>query len=312
MSVGIVVLAIAVVAGASSISPLSLAAAVAGGAPEWLLLAAVLNVLSHTAYGMVWRDGLKAAGLGAIRLSSVMRAHWICRGASELLPFQLGEAARVVALRREPGVNGATWRIVGSMAAFKTVDAAVTFPLAAIVLMVAVEPSPLVVAGIVSGVALVALGALAAWAGGLVSARLRGRAQAICHELVAGAALLRQGSSLISPVAWQLASTALRVGSLAAILIAYGVPMAAAPLMFAMLVLAGLLPLAPGGAGVREAAVVPMLVAMYGVGLDSALAASLAVQAVTLILALSGAGIAMASRARIPAPATPAPRPSVA
>ena len=308
--VAIATIAFALIAGLSSLSPWALVAAVAGGAPAWLLLSAALNAVSHALGGLVWHQGLRAADLRAVPSAAIQRAHWICRGVSEVLPFQVGEAARVIALRRERGCDGSTWRIIGSIGAFKAVDAVVNFTVAAVVLVIVLEPSPLVAAGALAAGTLVVGAAVVTRGGGVVAGRLPQRAQAAVRELVTGVTLLRSGSRLAAPVCWQAASTALRIAALAALLIAYGAPAEAAPALFALLVLAGIVPLAPGGAGVREAAVVPMLVGVYGLGLDTALAVSLAVQAITLVVALAGASVALASRARVRLPVETAPAPA--
>lgn len=305
----VVVLAIGIAAGAASISPVTLAAAIAGGAPAWLAISALLNALSHTVGGVVWHRTLRAAGLGTIGLPAALRAHWICRGASELLPLQIGEAARVVALRREPAAHGATWRVIGSIAAMKLLDVAVTLPLVALILVVIINPDPVVMMMLV-GVALAVLTV------GIVTRRdgrllrlVPARAREAAREMWNGAAVLRTGRSLTGLWSLQAVSTALRIAGLGALLIAYGAPLVSAPAVFALLAVTGLVPLIPGGAGVREAAVVPLLVSMYGLGLDTALAASLAVQAVALGVALAGAGIAMAGRTRVALPLEPAPSP---
>lgn len=306
----VAVLAVALIAGLASISPWMLVAAVAGGAPGWLIASALLNGASHVVGGFVWHRCLRVAGLGAIPLAAAMRAHWVCRGASELTPLQIGEAARVVALRKEPAASGATWRVIGSIGAMKMLDTAVTLPMVALVIILLIDPNATFMA-IVAGVMLVVIVAtLLLRRGRSLITLLPERGHRIGQELIEGAAALRTMGTLVRLWSVQAASTALRIAGLAALLLAYGAPLAAAPTLFAFLVLAGLIPLAPGGAGTREAAVVPMLVGVYGLGLDAALAASLAVQAVALTVALIGAGIAMVSRARVALPLDPAPSPA--
>lgn len=304
-----VILAIGIAAGAASISPVTLAAAIAGGAPGWLAVSALLNAISHTVGGVVWHRTLRAAGLGAIGLPAALRAHWICRGASELLPLQIGEAARVVALRREPAANGATWRVIGSIAAMKLLDVAVTLPLVALILVVIIDPDPGLMAMLVGlALAVVAVGILVRRGAGLIRL-IPARARDAACQMAGGAAVLRSGRALTGLWSLQAVSTVLRIAGIGALLVAYGAPLMSAPAVFALLAVTGLVPLVPGGAGVREAAVVPLLVGMYGLGLDTALAASLAVQAVALGVAMAGAGIAMAGRARVALPLEPAPSP---
>ncbi len=306
----IAVLAVMLIASVASISPWVLVAAIAGGAPGWLIASALLNAASHAVGGLVWHRCLRVAGLGAIPLAAAMRAHWVCRGASELMPLQLGEAARVVALRKEPEANGATWRVIGSIGAMKMLDTAVTLPLVALVIIVLVDPAPALMASLAGGMLVIVAATVLLRRGRRLVALLPARGRRIGQELIEGAAALRTTGTLARLWSAQAASTALRIAGLAALLMAYGAPLGAAPTLFAFLAVAGLIPIAPGGAGIREAAVVPMLVGVYGLGLDAALAASLAVQAVALTVALIGAGIAMMTRARVELPLDPAPSPA--
>jgi uncharacterized membrane protein YbhN (UPF0104 family) len=240
-----------------------------------------------------------------------MRAHWICRGASEFLPAQLGELARLAALKDRPETSGRGMRVVGSIGAFKLVDGGLSLIVA--LLIVGLLATPLLPGIGTIAVVVAVLGGLmvvlwAVWRARdrLVPLRMR----ASFEELAAGVGLLRGDHSVAPAMAFQSLAMVLRILSLAALMPAYGAPVSAAPLLFALLVLTGLLPISPGGAGVREAAVVPLLIISYGVGLETALAVSLATQAVGLAVSVFGAGIALALGARFGVTPAPAPQPA--
>jgi uncharacterized membrane protein YbhN (UPF0104 family) len=57
--------------------------------------------------------------------------------------------------------------------------------------------------------------------------------------------------------------------------------------------MSGLIAISPGGVGVREAALVPALVATYGLGANTVVAFSLGVQATALGVSLVGAALAL-------------------
>jgi uncharacterized membrane protein YbhN (UPF0104 family) len=298
------------VAGFTSVSVTEVAGVLASGQMEWLLLSAVLYGAAHVISALVWREGLSAAGLRSLPLGQVMRAHWICRGASEFLPAQLGEIARVAALKNRPEISGRVLRVVGSIGAFKVVDGGLSLIVA--VVIVGVLAAPLLpglttIAIVVATIIVALLGVVVLWRSRDSVFPLRIRAA--FEELAVGVGLLRGDHPVAPAFALQSTAIVLRMLSLAALLPAYGAPVSAAPMMFALLILTGLLPISPGGAGVREAAVVPVLIVSYGVGLETALAVSLATQAVGLAVSLLGAGIALAVGTRVGVTPAPAPTP---
>ena len=59
------------------------------------------------------------------------------------------------------------------------------------------------------------------------------------------------------------------------------------------MVLSGVVAISPGNVGVRDAAIVPALVATYGLSAEPALAFSLGIQATALGVSLLGAGVAL-------------------
>lgn len=293
--------------------------ALAGVSWPWLVASVVIYALSQFSSALVWREGLRAAGVGDLPARAIFSAHWIARGASELLPAQLGEAARVAALRTHPRLAGRTWQVLGSIGAFKLIDGLVTLALASGIVLFAVGPAvgpELRIGGVAAcAIAVGLLLLVPRIAGGRLIARLPARVGPPVARLLAGAAIVRQRRRLALALAHQAAATAGRLLAVAALLVAFGLPLVAAPVVFALLVLTSLLPISPGGAGVREAVLVPVLVAGYSVSAEVALAASLTIQATGLIASLAGAGIALLLGAAplrglrgapAPAPAAPA------
>ena len=78
------------------------------------------------------------------------------------------------------------------------------------------------------------------------------------------------------------------------LLTAIGAPPEAAALAFAVTVLAGIVPAAPGGAGTREMLLIPALVLAYGIPSSTAFAFSMAIQATALATSLAVGAIALA------------------
>jgi uncharacterized membrane protein YbhN (UPF0104 family) len=132
------------------------------------------------------------------------------------------------------------------------------------------------------------------------------RSLPVAGQLADGARLLGSRRHIAGAVALQLAAIAGRIVSLAALLVAFGLPAEAAPLVYCLMTLAALIAISPGGIGVREAAVVPVVAVAHGLAIEPVLAFSLAVQATALVVSLLGASAALAaapSRLRAARPA---------
>jgi uncharacterized membrane protein YbhN (UPF0104 family) len=263
----------------------------------WVAAAAVAYGLCQVASALVWSIGLRAGGVDGIGRGTVIGAHWLGRGASELLPAHLGETVRFAAIRRHPAAAaGSGLRIAGTMGAFKVIDALVTFAVVATAIVAMPLPGALhdmrwIALGTLLGtiaaiLVLVRVGAERATQ--MLPARFRGAAASLGE----GAAVLTCRRSAMAAITFQLVSVGGRVVSLAALLAAFNMPAGAALVVFAVMVLSGAIPGAPGGVGLREAALVPVLVATYGLSAAPALAFSLGVQALALVVSLAGAGVA--------------------
>ena len=293
------ILAAAVVMGLTQVDLGMAAAALAGADGQMLAIGIVLYALGQTISGVMWAVCQQAGGVRGISLPTTLGLHWIARAACEILPANLGEAVRVGLVRRHPvGVAAGGWRITGGIAGYKAIDAVVT---AAAVLAIAVAsplPGP---AASLRWTALVAIGAVvaAAIAWRLGAARriarlLPVRVRGVAARLGEGAGVLRDGGAARAAAGLGIASLVARVHSLAALLAAIGAPPQAAALAFSVIVLAGIVPGAPGGAGTREVLLIPVLVLAYGMPAGTALAFSLTVQAASLGVSLVAGLVALA------------------
>lgn len=266
---------------------------------EWILVAALAYAVCQTTAGLVWRVGLSAGGLDGVSRSHALSTHWMARGAGELLPAQLGEGVRVATVRRHPATeDGGCARIAGSLGAFKLIDGMGNFAVVGLLTLIIPLPGP------VANLRWIVLGFLAAaLTFALVvnrigvnraTSRLPGPVRRGFRTAANGAGLLGDRRRVMGAFALHGISATARIVSLGALLLAFGLPFHAALLVFAVLVMAGLVPISPGGMGVREAALVPALVAAYGLSADSVLAFSLSIQATVLAVSLVGGLIAFA------------------
>jgi uncharacterized membrane protein YbhN (UPF0104 family) len=281
-----------------AIHPGALSATFAAVSWPWVVASGVAYAIGQICSAMVWSVGLSAGGIGGVDRRHVVGAHWIGHGAGELLPAQLGQVVRFAVLRRHPAAAaGGTLRIAGSIGAHKVVDGLVTFVVVAIATVAMPLPAGAgglrwlalaTLLGLLIALALVyRLGPSKAIR--LLPRRLRGPVEGLGQ----GAALLARRRDTAAAIVLQLGAIAGRVVSLAALLRAFGFPAEAALLVFALLVLSGVICISPGGVGVREVALVPALVATYGLGTESALAFSLGVQATALAVSLVGAALSL-------------------
>jgi uncharacterized membrane protein YbhN (UPF0104 family) len=141
--------------------------------------------------------------------------------------------------------------------------------------------------------------------------RLPARVSGALSRMAEGGRGIANPSALRMASMLSLMAVLLRIASLVALLAALDLPVEAGALVYALIVVSGLIPLAPGGAGAREAVLVPALALAHGVPAASALALSVAVQAIalgtSLVLAagaLAWLGPVLARRDDAPAEAT--------
>lgn len=282
------------VAGVVSGDLSSVGASLASADRDLVVLAAVLYAVGQCMSGLMWGACQRAGGVDGIGWGQVLSLHWISRAACETLPASLGEAVRVALVRRHrAGREAGTWRIAGGLAAYKALDGVVTGVVVLGILLAAPLPSQIAALRITAVVA-VAVGmgvlVLAFTASGRGAGR--GRVGRMLAGVRDGAAVLRRPGEVRGAGLLGVGAIVARIASLAALLAAFQAPAGAALMVFAVIVLAGLLPLAPGGAGAREALLVPALAAGGAVPAHTALAFSVSIQGVSLLVTLAAAAVA--------------------
>ncbi len=302
-TIGVAALVTALVAvavyGATRIDLGAAASALGGADPQMLAAALALFAVAQTAGGAMWAVCQSSGGVRGVPLPTALGMHWMSRAACEVLPACLGETARAALVRRHPGgAEAGTLRIVGGIAGYKLVEAAVTA--VAVVGLTLVVPLPGPAAGLrwTALAAVVALiGVAIAWrlgAGRHLGALVPRRARASAKRIGEGAAVVTDAPAARTALALGAVLVVARLLSLAALLMALGAPASAAALAFCLIALAGALPIAPGGAGAREVVLVPVLALAYGIPATTALAFSVAVQATALLTSLALGAAALA------------------
>ena len=306
-SVAIIVLALTAWGVMNAADPARLRDSFTGVTWPWIVAACAAYAATQVTSALVWKVGLDAGGLRDIGHGHVIRAHWLGRGACELLPAHLGEAVRYAAVRRHPAADGGGMKIAGSMGAFKLLDGVVTFAVVAAATTVAPLPSGFTpirwAAGLMLAGLIVSVIVLWRFGGSRLSVLVPRRARGLIQTFGRGAGLLACRRSIVIAAILQLCAIGLRILSLAALLAAFGLPAAAAPLVFGLMIVSGYLAISPGGAGVREAAVVPVVVTTYGLTAAPVLAFSLGVQAIALVVSVLGALVALVLERRSAGPA---------
>lgn len=296
-----------------AVDPGEIAAAFSGVSPAWLAAAAVAYGLGQIASGLSWHRCLRAAKLN-VGARQTMMAYWIGRGIGELLPGQLGEGVKLWVLRRHPEAHTAGWmKTAGSIGSFKMVESIATFVVITVLIAALAPPGPL---GELRWAAVAALVLTAIFAPFLwrlngparrLGRRLPSRVAKHIKAFVSGGNVFATPMQAVSATALAVFGVAAKVVFFLALLAAFGIPISATPLVFCLVMAASLLPVLPGGLGVREAAMVPALVAAYGLALESGLAFSLGVQATILLVCASGGIMALTllglAKAREVAPA---------
>jgi len=280
------------------LDPGTVAAAFGAVKWSWIVIAAACYATGLLASAASWKVGLSAGGLAGVPFRHIVASHWIGHGVGAVLPGHMGEAARLLALRRhcEPG-RGV--RIAGSMAAQHVLDGM------AIMLLVVTASFAVPVPGALANLRWIALALLILTPASLVLARPGGimrrfarrlpdRAQRVLRAFGDGAGVLMRREALAA-FAWQVIAIGGRFGALLSLVYAFalGVPLSAALMVFALLAAAAVVPAAPGGLGAKQAAVVVPLATVYGVASEEALALSLGFQATLAAVGLAGGLVAL-------------------
>ena len=229
-------------------------------AAGWLMLGVALHLANQVARGRGWYALVRAASgcQGELRRRDAIAAWVAGAGAGGLVSARGGDAVRVLLLRRRMSETGCPL-LAGTLVAEGVGEIAVGALLLAVALAVGVGPQ--------LGVSTTTLAAVAAVAAVLLLvlalARRSPRVRRIAAGVGRGCAPLRAPRAYVRDVLpWQLASRALRLGSLACFLAAFGVPVSLAAVLLVAFAQGGgrLVPFAPASVG----ASVAMLAASFG------------------------------------------------
>ena len=270
----------------------------AGAQIGWLVLAVVLHVCGQVSRGVAWH-GVLAATWPEVARKRVC-AWYVCgAGLSGVLSPRGGDAVRVTLARRElpdatlPALAGT----LCAEASFETVSG-LTMTLAAVALGVGSLHAP--------PAALLAAAALAVAAVALLAAR-SARVRRVAREVGRGAAVLRRpGHCARHVLPFQAGARVLRLGSATCFLLAFGLPVAPAIVVAAVLAQGSgaAMPLPGAGPAAIGAALLVALPFAAGHALDGGALASLAVAwpaAITIVgVAISLALLAGLCGARTP------------
>jgi uncharacterized membrane protein YbhN (UPF0104 family) len=226
--------------------------------PAWLWLAALLVVATTVAWAQVWRSAVRTVGGEVSRVDAVAR-YSLGSAVNTFLPARMGDVLRIALFSRVLETPTRVWTTAG---VYTTIGAAR-----------ALTAGVLILAGFLAGVlplwAVIASGALVVAAVvASVIARRQGPHSRLAHFFDAYRELGRNPRRAAPIVAWTIAATAARVGAVAAIVSALGVPhpLAVALLVIPTLDAASLLPITPGGLSVSSGAVA---LALKGIGIGT-------------------------------------------
>jgi uncharacterized membrane protein YbhN (UPF0104 family) len=249
-----------------------------GADRNWLALATLCFAAGFVSCVCAWRAALAASG-GRISLVRGTASLGVGALINTFAPARLGDVAKIALFSRAIDSPNRLWTAGGVYAA---VSAARCLSIAALLVAASlVGAMPLwPVYGLCIVVAVV--GALA-----LFSARWR-RYPHLAQLLGGFAALVRSPRLAAQVLAWSVAITLTRLGAVAALVAALGLPH---PLLAALVIcpaldLAGAVPLTPGNLGVASGAVAVALQSR-GIGVTQALAVGIAIQALETAVSLA-------------------------
>jgi uncharacterized membrane protein YbhN (UPF0104 family) len=258
--------------------------------PIPLALAIGFQFLKLGALSGAWQRVLQSALPGTrVRLRDAVTPYMAGTGVSAIIPAKAGVATRVVLAKRLiPAASYET--LAGTMVAeslLGLVPMAALFGIAAAtgILPGATGGASLGVPAPIAGTAgwVVAFAAILGAIAAAAIPRLRARIAASLLRVREGLAILGHGRNLVQALAGQFAAWTFRLASIACFLAAFGLhPTAHLVLLVVMVqILAGLVPVAPNGAGAQEGLLVVALAGVASAG--SVLAFGVGMQATLLI-----------------------------
>ena len=265
---------------------------------SWIVLAAVVNLVSILAKGAVWKLALDAVHAARrVTWRAVVSAMFVGFLVNTVLVARIGEVARVAVLKRRLRLEGSDVRfatIAGTVVAEQVMLGLALVPLVGA--MALIVPLPAWVAWGLLGVVVVLLAAgLAlgiAWSSrrhATPAAGTRGGGFArLVDALVAGQAVFGRPRLAAAALAASLVSWVAQLLAISLTLDAFGIHggLAPAALVFAAMTLAGLFPVLPASIGIFQGAVSAVLVSAYGVAPAVALAFSVALQLVEMVFGI--------------------------
>jgi uncharacterized membrane protein YbhN (UPF0104 family) len=264
-------------------------AGVRGADHRWLALATLAFAAGFVSCVCAWRAALAASG-GRISVARGTGALGIGALVNTFVPARLGDVVKIALFSRSIAGPDRLWTTGGVYAA---VSAGRCLSIAALVVAASLTGAlPLWPVLALCG-AVVGFGALA-----LSSTRWR-RHHRIAHLLDGFAALERSPRFAGQVLGWSFAVALTRVGAVAALVTALGLP---EPLLAALVIcpaldLAAAVPLTPGNVGIASGAVAVALKSR-GIGMTDALGVGIAIQAVETLVSLAAGAFGLLSFAR--------------
>ena len=258
--------------------------------PIPLALAIGFQFLKLGALSGAWLRVLQSALPGTrVRLRDAVTPYMAGTGVSAIVPAKAGVATRVVLARRLiPAASYET--LAGTMVAESLLGLVPMVALFGVAAATGTLPGALAGTGLglpaaMTGSAawIVAMVAVVGVAAAGVIPRLRARIATSIVRVRQGLAILGHGRNLAEALAGQFAAWTFRLASIACFLAAFGLrPSAHLVLLVVMVqILAGLVPVAPNGAGAQEGLLVIALAGVASAG--SALAFGVGMQAAVLV-----------------------------
>jgi uncharacterized membrane protein YbhN (UPF0104 family) len=274
----------------------------------WLVLAAVVNLLSILGKGIVWKTALEAVRVACrVGWRAVVSAMFVGFLVNTVLAARVGEVARVAVLRRRlrlEGVDVPFATIAGTVVAEQVVLGVGLILLVGVLTLTVPLPAwvgwgllAVVAVVLIAGAAL-AVGAWSSRRATSPSARTRrSRLVRVIGALMAGQAVFARPGLAAIALSSSILSWLAQMLSISLTLAAFGLPHGLAPsaLVFVASTLASLFPVLPASIGVFQGAVSVALVSAYGVTPIVGVAFAVALQLVEMVFGI-GLGLVFLTR----------------
>jgi uncharacterized membrane protein YbhN (UPF0104 family) len=280
--------------------------AVAGVAPGWLVLGVVLHLLNQVARGRGWHAVVRAAcdETEPPRRRDAVAAWVAGAGAGGVVSARGGDAVRVLVLaRRAPGTSRAL--LAGTLVAEAAGETALGGALLALGLAVGVGPD----LGPSTTTALYALASVLGATGLVLIGRRSGAFRRFLARAAHGCTMLRCPKAYSREVLpWQLASRALRLGAVACLLAAFGLPATPAAVLLVVFAQCSgrLVPFSPASVGAGAAILAATFEPVTGTAVPASQVAAFFVGTST-VLTVVGTVLALAICAQASAKVGPNP-----